>query len=201
MLVQRVCHMHVGKWAKWHPIVSFIVPNCPCRLHTTAEVTRVCWLEKYQLNTKCHGCWACAPKFGNCIKGRPCNVKTIDRGPGIRPIFLPEYDFEKFYCDSRVKLSVLLRVLHFAMFALVLSVANTDVYNFVHWSGHADWGSRPWNSKLQVAKSQSSDEGLHNTYICVIRDVLCEYASAQRKLQLSECIRYFVVCVGLYDFC
>ena len=70
--------MHVEKWAKWRPIVSFIVPNCPCRLHTTAEVTRVWWLEKYQLNTKCHGCWACAPKFGNCIKGRPCNVKTIN---------------------------------------------------------------------------------------------------------------------------
>ena len=33
----------------------------------------------------------------------------------------------------------------------------------------------------------------------VIRDVLCEYASVQRKLQLNEWFPYFVVCVGLYD--
>ena len=143
--------------------VGFIVSNCPCRLHTTAEVTRVCWLEKYQLNTKYHGCWACAPKFGNCIKGRPYNVKTIEWGPEFLPTFVAEYDNEKFHCDSKVKLSVLLRVLYFAVFALVLSVASTDVDNLVHWSGYADWRSRPGNSRLQVAKSQFSNEGLHNT--------------------------------------
>ena len=38
----------------------------------------------------------CAPKLGNCIKGTPCNVKTIEWGPEILSTFLAECDFENF---------------------------------------------------------------------------------------------------------
>ena len=42
------------------------------------------------------------------LKGRPCNVKTIEWGPEFLPTFLAEYEWnEKFHCDSKVKLSVL----------------------------------------------------------------------------------------------
>ena len=89
-------------WRHWmhlrymHPVTS----------EDTIHCTRL-----YQVNTQSHGYWACATELGNCIKGRPYNVKTIQWGPEFLPTFLAEYDIETFYCDSRVKLSVLLKAL------------------------------------------------------------------------------------------
>ena len=81
---------------QWRHVVTFTLPNYTCKLNTTAQITRVWWVRKYQVMMECHGCWACAPQFENCIKGRPCNMKTIEWGQEFLPTFLAECDFENF---------------------------------------------------------------------------------------------------------
>ena len=114
-------------------------------MHPVTSEDTIHWTRVFQVNTQFHGYWACAPELGNCIKGRPYNVKTIEWGPEFLPTFLAECDFEQLYCDSTVKLFVFLRVLYFAVFTSVLPSQD----NFVHSSaGYAAWGSRPGNSEI-----------------------------------------------------
>ena len=95
------------KCAQWRQMVNFTVPNWTCKLHTTAETIRVWWHGTYQVDTKGHSSWACAPNLRNCIKGGLCNVKTVEWKPEFLPTFLAEHDFEELV--SRVKLSLMRR--------------------------------------------------------------------------------------------
>ena len=139
-----------------YQLFTFTHPNCPCKLHTTAEMTRVWWLGKYQVNTKCHGGWACAPKFGNCIKGWPCNVETIERGPKFLPTFLAECYFQNFTVR---KLSVMSGVPYFAVSTSVLPSKDQFVHTRAYSSrkSTADFEASPFAKGQWYGKFMSSN--------------------------------------------
>ena len=61
------------KCSKWRQIISSTLPNCTCKLHTTAEMTRLQWIGKYHVTTQIHafGSFACAHwKLQTCIKSK-----------------------------------------------------------------------------------------------------------------------------------
>ena len=88
-------------------------------------------------------------KFRNCIKGRPCNVKTIEWGPKFLPTFLAECKFENFTVR---KPSVMSGVPYFAVSTSVLP--SKDQLQFVHTGAYSSRKSTAEFEALPFAKGQ-----------------------------------------------
>ena len=103
--------------------------------------------------------WLLSMRTTNCIKGRPCNVKTIEWAPKFLPTFLAQCYFENF---SVGKLSVMssVRMPYFAVSTSVLPSKD----QFVHAGAYSSRKSTAEFEALPFAKGQYSDEGMDSSY-------------------------------------
>ena len=144
---------HLKSSGSWSVSSDVTFQTCTCKLHTTAERTRVWWLGTPGEHPMP---WLLSMRTKNrkLHKRRPSNVNTIEWGPEFLPAFLAECNFERFHCDSRVKLSV-----WYTSLCSLRSCLNRTICA-LKWVCSFRKSTR--NSRLQVAKGLSSDEGTHS---------------------------------------
>ena len=140
-------------------------------------MTGLWWLGNYQVKTKCHGCWACAPKAPKLYKRKTVQRENHWMGTG------DSFQLSWLSATSKISLWLQSKAICHVKCAIFRRLHFGPIWQgqFVHWSAVcSSMKSTTEFECLPFAKGQSSDEGTHRS-----RDVLCENESAQWKLHLQ----------------